>query len=345
MKEGLFMNEGVDQVADEVTSAAESKHHPSAGALLKEARESVGLHIAALAVALKVPVRRLEALEADRFDLLPDAVFARALAGSVCRALKIDAAPILALLPSKEAPRLGYSDDSLRRLYTAPVSSPRLVMWRKPSRSAVLGGAGIVLCAIALLVLPPLNWSGSKADRGELSSSVVPAFALTGPADSTGVSPPTLAPEPARELASKQTPAAPIAAPANPSDRSAVLSVNPAQTSPPASLSVKVAPSTSESTASVTVVPTAQASDPAKAPTAGILVFKPTAESWVEVSDARGVVLLRRLLAGGEVAGVSGSLPLSALVGRADVTRVQVRGQALDLSPVTQNNVARFEVK
>ena len=40
----------------------------SAGALIRQAREEAGLHIASLAMALKVPVKRLEALEADRFD-------------------------------------------------------------------------------------------------------------------------------------------------------------------------------------------------------------------------------------------------------------------------------------
>lgn len=37
----------------------------TAGALLRQARESTGLHIAALAVAMKVPVKKLEALEAE----------------------------------------------------------------------------------------------------------------------------------------------------------------------------------------------------------------------------------------------------------------------------------------
>ena len=44
----------------------------TAGSLLREARAAAGLHIAALAVSLKVPVRKLEALEADRLYLLPD---------------------------------------------------------------------------------------------------------------------------------------------------------------------------------------------------------------------------------------------------------------------------------
>ncbi len=60
---------------------------PTAGRLLREAREKQGLHIAALAAAIKVAPRKLELLEADRFDELPDATFTSALAQTVCRAL------------------------------------------------------------------------------------------------------------------------------------------------------------------------------------------------------------------------------------------------------------------
>jgi cytoskeletal protein RodZ len=58
--------------------------------MLRDARHAAGIHIEALAVALKVPVSKLEALEADNYQVLPDAVFVRALASSVCRSLKID---------------------------------------------------------------------------------------------------------------------------------------------------------------------------------------------------------------------------------------------------------------
>ncbi|MDE2372427.1 MAG: helix-turn-helix domain-containing protein, partial [Burkholderiales bacterium] len=71
----------------------------TAGALLRAARERQGLHIAALAAAIKVSPRKLDALENDRWDELPDATFARALAQTVCRTLKIDAKPVLDLLP------------------------------------------------------------------------------------------------------------------------------------------------------------------------------------------------------------------------------------------------------
>ena len=84
----------------EIQSAAAGAAGSSAGALLRAARERQGLHIAALAAAIKIPQRKLEALEADRFDELPDATFTRALAHHACvELLKIDAAPVLAQLP------------------------------------------------------------------------------------------------------------------------------------------------------------------------------------------------------------------------------------------------------
>ena len=70
----------------------------TAGALLRQARQAQGMHIAVLAAAIKVSQRKLEALEGDRLDELPDATFTRALAQTVCRTLKIDPAPVLALL-------------------------------------------------------------------------------------------------------------------------------------------------------------------------------------------------------------------------------------------------------
>ena len=92
----------------------------TAGAMMRSAREAAGLHVAALAVSMKIPVKKLEALEADRLDLLHDAVFVRALAASVCRALKIDPAPILNKLPLNGAPKLNTDERGIN----APFHSP-----------------------------------------------------------------------------------------------------------------------------------------------------------------------------------------------------------------------------
>ena len=92
------------------------------------------------------------------------------------------------------------------------------------------------------------------------------------------------------------------------------------------------------------VLPAATAAEVSTGTSIGIVVFTPSDPSWVEVTDTNGTVLLRRMLAAGEVVGVSGALPLSAVVGRADVTTVQIRGKLLDLLPIARDNVARFVV-
>ena len=77
----------------------------------------------------------------------------------------------------------------------------------------------------------------------------------------------------------------------------------------------------------------------------GLVVFKSRATAWVEVVDAAKVVQLRKTLMAGESIDVSGALPLSVIVGKADSTEVLVRGKAFDLTPLVKDNVARFEVR
>lgn len=75
-----------------------------------------------------------------------------------------------------------------------------------------------------------------------------------------------------------------------------------------------------------------------------VLLFKARGSTWIEVTDAKGVVLLRRTLAAAEAIEMGGDLPLSVVVGRADHTDVLVRGAPFPLETHTQDNVARFKV-
>ena len=64
-----------------------------------------------------------------------------------------------------------------------------------------------------------------------------------------------------------------------------------------------------------------------------------------QVTDAAGIAVLKKELGDGETASAAGALPLAVVVGRADMTTVEVRGKPMDLAPLAKNNVARFEVK
>lgn len=287
-----------------------------AGALLRAAREAIGLHVAALAVSLKVPVHKLEALEAGRLDELPDAVFARALASSVCRTLKVDPAPVLELLPSSNAPRLRTDEAGINTPFRASGESaaqPLLGQFLRPAPMLVLL---LVVGALALLFAPQLHWERTA----EAPDGAVPSVVVTPAVETVAPAGPAPAVAPASEIGA----AAPAAAAMAPAGSASV---------PSSASSLAVAPAN----------PAASAA-PAQ-PSTGIVVFQPRGDTWVQVTDANGVVALRKTLRAGETAGASGALPLAVVVGKADQTAVEVRGKAFDLAAVSRDNVARFEVK
>lgn len=297
----------------------------TAGALLREARLEAGLHIAALAVALKVPVAKLEALEADNFAALPDTVFVRALASSVCRTLKIDAAPILALLPQSKSPRLADG----RAGINAPVKGSSSSAGNGSFAPASSGGKkswAITVVVLALLA-------------GALAIMFVPAdrnpFGISA-GDQPSAPPPVASQEPQPPVAAASTPG--VASPSAP-DSVAVAATAPAVPAP------AVAPLVAAS-AAAPAAPVAAASDAAVAVSASsVLTLSARGASWVQVRDAKGTIALERNLAQGESVAVSGVLPLAVVVGRADLTDVFVRGKPFALTTVSRENVARFEVK
>jgi cytoskeleton protein RodZ len=163
---------------------------PSAGTLLRKAREATGLHIAALAVAMKVPVKKLEALEADRLGELPDAVFVRALAGSMCRALKIDPAPVLSRLPQSVMPKLDRDERGINMPFHGSGAHYGHSLLAFVSRPAALWVIGLLVAALVVLYFPEVHTTASKAvvtavapvDGATSGSPVVPAALASAPA-------------------------------------------------------------------------------------------------------------------------------------------------------------------
>jgi cytoskeleton protein RodZ len=138
--------------------------------MLRMARESAGMHVGALAVSLKVPVRHLEALEAGQFDKLPDPIFIRALASSVCRQLRIDTKPVLAALPQAPAlaPRVG---EGINEPFLRPGMSNRTVLSRLALKPPILIATALALAALGILLQPWLMRFTESPD----SATAVPA--------------------------------------------------------------------------------------------------------------------------------------------------------------------------
>lgn len=300
----------------------------TAGALLRRAREAVGLHVGALAVSLKVPVRKLEALEDDRWDQLPDAVFVRALAASICRTLKVDPQPVLDRLPQAAAPRLVQARDGINTTFRAPSDSAAPTWRDQLSRPVFLIVFALLLGALVLVLLPSMQQEDSVAAATSSWLAISPPQPVASPATAV-------------ETAALSVSAANVAQPvAAVGTASALLPTAAASAS---SVSTATPPAATPASAAG-ADPQTVAGDPAMV-TSGVVVFRTRRPSWVEVTDAKGVVAVRRLLAAGEAVGASGALPLQVTIGRVDATEVQVRGKPFDLRPVSRDNVARFEVK
>lgn len=175
------MSEPVLPSAEEPLATPPAMSPVTGGAMLRQAREALGLHIAALAVSLKVPVKKLEALEADRFDLLPDAVFVRALASSVCRSLKIDPEPVLAKMPHTSAPQLRAYESSINIPFRSPADRGGMFSWDHLSRPYVWVVLGLLIGALVLFFFP----FGQRTD-----------VAVGPKTDAAGVKPPVPLPVP-----------------------------------------------------------------------------------------------------------------------------------------------------
>jgi cytoskeleton protein RodZ len=77
----------------------------------------------------------------------------------------------------------------------------------------------------------------------------------------------------------------------------------------------------------------------------GALNFTARASSWIEVKDASGARLFSRLVKSGENISLNGSLPLQVRIGNVASVQMRFKGQPVDLSAYSRNNVARIELK
>lgn len=319
------------------TQGENAKTSMTAGTLLRQAREAAGLSLAGLAAALKVPAPKLEALEADDYAAFQDHVFMRALAQSVCRTLRVDSASVLALLPRTQLKSLADDRGSINATFkerSFKVTGTPLGRENGSRKVAII--VLLLLAAAAAVYFRPRH----EGDAEEPQAGASDAAALVQPAGAGS------------EPVAVQEPVAPAAtAPADVPDASASV---PATSAPAAAAVPAPASTTTPAAPAAATAPAADApADGAAATSAataaqtpgGVLVMKANAQSWVQVKDSGGRVVLQKTLAAGESIGAEGALPLSVIIGNASGTEVRVRGELLEVAKTTRDNVARFEVK
>lgn len=303
-------------VASSPGSATAARHTDAAqaGALLRAARQQQGLHIAALAAAIKVTPNKLEALENGRTQELPDATFARALALTVCRVLKTDPAPVLALLPGAPVGGLERVDSGLNTPFRERSSRDEPGGWL-PWRHPVFWLVVLLLAAAAAFVLVP-GQTPLLTGLPTLDSAATPVMPPSGAGG----------PVPAGEGA-----AAPAAAP--PADTaSAALAGTAALPSDMAASAAAVVPP-----AATAAVPGVSAAGPAGAD--ATLVLRALQATWVQAVDAGGQTLMARLVPAGETVELTPALPVRLRIGNVKGTELLFRGQPVNLG-TSRDNIA-----
>jgi len=315
------------------TEPPPSRYGPAtAGGMIREARQAQGIDLASLAAMLKIPLRRLEALESDRHDELQGPTFERALAQAACRVLKIDPKPVLALLPQHERNTLERVSEGINTPFRDGQGGGGFEV--PSAMRPVLAFIVLLLVAALALAFLPQSWvERVKAQVASLSAGTPaePAAPAAAPAASSAAAPGTI-------TAPVELPAASVAVPAS----------SAAVVAPAASGAAHAASAAPQSAAAVSAT-AAQDIDEVLAhvaPTPSIpLQVVATADSWVEVVDAHGRTLLSRTVVAGESVGLDGAMPMRVKVGNASGTHLKLRGDNVDLTPWTRDNVARLELK
>lgn len=285
----------------------------SVGASLKTAREERGLSIAEVAQSLKFAPRQIEALEQDRFDLLPGGTFVRGMVRAYARLLKLPPEPMLEGMSDKfQAP----DANTLAARYSQPVP------FSDNARRSTFVYLGLSLAVLALGGGVAYQWYREHHTTTQLAAAkrTVEKRAKSNAAPVA---------------------AAPAAAPA------------PAPTVTPVAIAPRAQPKTLdqptpriEPVVKVSTAPAAEKAAPlpvAKV-AAGMhrLVIRCEEEAWIEVKDHNDRALVSSLNAKGAERVVQARGPLTLVIGNAAHVRVLHNDRPIDLTPHTKLAIARF---
>lgn len=323
----------------------------TAGALLRYYRLERQVSLPELAAVLKVTPDKLEALENDRYDALPDMVFTRALSISICRLLAVESAEVLAKLPSIHSPMLLRDSDGLNRPFKGG-AQPAIGAGRAKDGSAapkaLLLVAGLLVAAALVYFWPHIQSIISPEQDTNASMQADANGSGIGISNASGNStaglqslqvPGLLALQESGSGANGETmPTEPFSAqlPLESADEGT------GETVVSNSVGSLATAATAATVGAELTAPANGASSPAVVTdTLRIIAQEPV---WVQVRDGANAIVHQSTLPKGRELSIANNPPLRVEIGRADAVQVMVKGQEFDVSPYSRRNVARFEV-
>lgn len=310
------------------------------GALLRHYRQERQVSLTELAAVLKVSPGKLAALEDDHYEALPDMVFTRALAMSICRLLAVDSSAVMAKFPSIHSPHLVPDSDGVNRTFKVG-EQPAIHLLSSRENSAapkvLLVVAGLLVAAAAVYFWPQINSIINPQDNSSALAQTDTNFSganLSASGGSAGMQhlqvPGLMALQGSGSSADAH----------NGEPFSAQLPAGPSEEDGDAALSGTAGAVSSE--ISATSVEAVQSSPVAEVvDTLHIVAQEPV---WVQIRDGANAIVHQSTLPKGRELSITNNPPLRVEIGRADAVQVRVKGQAFDLTQHARKNVARFEV-
>lgn len=298
----------------------------------KRRREQRGWSVADAAQRTKLAPRQVEAIEAGEWGELPRGPFVAGAIKLYARALGADASSLVESLD----PELARPVAKIENAAAMTQQPPRTAADAAAARNRRMLAAGIALVAIALgLTLFYNPDTPAPVKQPELAAPKAPGDGVVGQAGVTGGS----------------SDAAPAAAPATPVSPSAP-SQDPAQPAAPGAAPVAGAAAAVGATPTPAPTPSTGAA-PAAAPTDPVAVAQGpntlrlqfNGDSWVEIKQADGKILLTGLNPKDTVQTLEGTPPFKVKIGNASEVVLQRAGKPVDLVPHIKGAVARLTLE
>ena len=294
-----------------------------AGAQLKAQREALGWPVEQVADQLKLATRQVIALEAGDMAALPNVAVVRGFVRAYAKVVKLDAAPLVAMIEVHPAPAQDPAVAPVRREISATFSESRFPsMTQRSSNQTPLWIAGAVAVVVA-------------AAFGAYKLGYVPA-SLLAQADKEAVHPNVVGPvettlvKSGQDLSPVQTPSVPLISVPPPAG-------NDTQTGAPAASVPAAAPVAAPAAAVVT--------PPAAAVVSNTLVLKVEQDSWVEIRRPGAAPLISRMVKAGSTETFDITGPATLVVGKPAAVQATLRGAKLDLPTVAGGTISRVSIK
>jgi cytoskeleton protein RodZ len=341
------------------------------GVALREAREQMGMSVEEVAGRLKFAPRQVAALEAGDFAQLPELAFIRGFVRSYARLLQLDEKSLLDALPGapaaaaiqvraarNEVPRRGAErmQQNLFWLGAAVVVVVLgIVAWKfdaGETRSGATQGAPAAATGSAPETGPtgaaPQNTAANQPEETTLSAQTGPSGGVTGPEGAARPGETAPAPQPPRPAEAAQVrPAQPAVAAHDGEKKPARVATHaaaPKASGVAAAATMAHARPRHAPQAASGVAATAESAPHAQGVSRAVH-FEFAEDSWVEVRDGNGRLLLSTLGKQGASLNASGPPPLSVVIGNAKGVKLVYKGQPVALQPMAGSEVARLKLE